>query len=804
MGSAGSTTQSYTIKIAPGSGSTLTVSPQSLAFKGVAGGEATSPQSVMVNGSGLFLVAVDNGQGGAAPPWISVSSGAGSAPALISVTATPGALAAGSYAARIRISSPLSPTPVDVSVSFTLTAGTQKLETAPADLGFLRFTARVSSPGVQEQEIVIRNSGGGAPIAFQASVSGGSPWLSISPSSGQSAQNNPVIVKVRANTAGLAAGNYTDTVNITSQAGSSSISVSLFIASDGPILRLSETGLHFVIRQGAGSTNTETVRVLNAGDPATTINWTATVAATPNWISVTPTSGTATAAAPGVINVVPSAAAAQLSAGAYYALITVSAPNTQDSPESFSAVLEVQAATTPPTPELNPSGLEFVVPATGTAPAAQKITVFVSSTAPVSFQASASTRDGGTWLAVSPATGTSSTATPGVLNVSVNPAGLKPGVFIGEVDVNLTGVLRSAFITLLVLPASSEARSATGCNGSRTVITPVGLSGNFSLPAAWPETLAVLLTDDCGTPLPGGVGSVVARFDNGDTPLTLNDFQQTGSYTVDWAPLFPASKVTITFAASAGSLQATTAQIGGGVNKNALAPPVLFDNGTVNNTNPFAGASVAPGTVASIYGLTLATATVSPGILPLPTVFSGTSAVVGGIPAPLYFLSNGQLNIQIPAELKPNQHYQVAVSVNAAYAVLPGGITVVSSTPGVSSFPDGHLIAQHGDSTLVDDAHPARPGESLVMYLSGMGPTNPPVATGVQSPVDPLARVITQPTVTIAGEPATVLFAGLTPGGIGLYQINFTVPSTARSGDLDVVIKQGTVVANLTKLKVSQ
>jgi uncharacterized protein (TIGR03437 family) len=202
--------------------------------------------------------------------------------------------------------------------------------------------------------------------------------------------------------------------------------------------------------------------------------------------------------------------------------------------------------------------------------------------------------------------------------------------------------------------------------------------------------------------------------------------------------------------------------------------------------------------------LNLATATVSPGILPLPTLFSGTSVVVGGIAAPLYFLSNGQLNVQIPSELKTNQHYQVAVSVNNAFAVLPGGITVVGTAPGVSAFPDGRLIAQHGDFTLVDDAKPARPGESLVMYLTGMGPTNPSVATGAQSPSAPPAVVVTQPVVTVDGQIATVLFAGLTPGGIGLYQVNFTVPSTARSGDLEVVVKQGNVAANSTKLKVQQ
>jgi uncharacterized protein (TIGR03437 family) len=799
---AGSASKSLALRVSAVGAPGFSVAPQSLSFTGVSGGDAASPRMLTISGETPFSISIQDGNGGPAPVWITATPGSGNAPALVTVTATPGTLPPGSYSALLHFTTSGTAPPADVGVSFTLTAGTPKLETAP---GFLRFSARASSPGIQEEEIVVRNSGGGAPVAFQASVAGRSPWLSLSPSSGQSAPNLPAIVEVFANSAGLAAGNYSDTVHIVSAAGTVDIGVSLLVAADGPILRLSETGLHFLERQGAGTSNAESVMVLNAGAPGTTINWTATVAATQDWISVSPASGTATTANPGSIRVVPNTAAAQLPPGAYYALVTVSAPNTQDSPESFSVVLEVLPSTAPAQPELNPGGLLFVVPASGTAPPSQKITVFDSSATPVRFGVSASTRDGAKWLIASSGSGTASTAAPGVVEVSVNPAGLKPGVFTGEVDVNLSGVMRSAAITLLILPTAAEARSAAGCNPTRTVMTPIGLAGNFSLAAGWPETLAVLLTDDCGTPLPDGIGAVVARFDNGDIPLTLHDYQLNGSFTADWTPTFPSANVTITFAASAGALQSSTAKVGGGVSTNALAPPILFDNGTVNNTNPAAGGNVAPGTVAAVYGLNLARATVSPGILPLPTVFSGTTMIVGGISTPLYFLSNGQLNVQIPSELKTNQHYQVAVSVNNAFAVLPSGITVVPATPGVSSFADGRLIAQHSDFTLVDDARPARAGESLVMYLTGMGPTNPPGRDrrAIAQRSRPRSS-ITQPVVTVDGQPATVLFAGLTPGGIGLYQVNFTVPANARTGDLEVVIKQGDVVANSTKLKVQQ
>src|SRR5207249_814425 len=98
-------------------------------------------------------------------------------------------------------------------------------------------------------------------------------------------------------------------------------------------------------------------------------------------------------------------------------------------------------------------------------------------------------------------------------------------------------------------------------------------------------------------------------------------------------------------------------------------------------------------------------------------------------------------------------------------------IDVVPTQPGVAALTDGHVIAQHSaDFTLVDSAHPARPGEFLVIYLSGMGATNPVVQSGNPAPgVEPLARLSPQPTVKIGSQDADILFAGLTPGLVGLY-----------------------------------
>ncbi len=90
------------------------------------------------------------------------------------------------------------------------------------------------------------------------------------------------------------------------------------------------------------------------------------------------------------------------------------------------------------------------------------------------------------------------------------------------------------------------------------------------------------------------------------------------------------------------------------------------------------------------------------------------------------------------------------------------------------------------------------------MYLVGMGSTTPPVPSGAAAPTDTLSHVQADVQVTIDGQNAPIGFAGLTPGGVGLYQINFSVPQTAKSGKLPVVITEGGVLANATTLIVAQ
>jgi uncharacterized protein (TIGR03437 family) len=802
--------------------SQLQISPSSITFNSNLDGAPPPTQAIsIVPALGTlppvtYTVTVDNGQSGtAAPAWITVTPLAGVAPASLVVSANQADMFAGSYPARIQIidSNGLA---TAIAVSLNVASQPQQLTVASESLS---YAARSATPGSMVEELAVSNSGAGT-LAFTTSVVGKSPWITgVTAGANTTALNAPVFVQVQVNTSGLAVGAYHDAIQVSSSAGNVQVPVSLFVANSGPILAVDTTGVLFQAIQGGGSTSAKVVKILNLGDPNSSVNWTATLVSGSNWLNLVSSSGTATTSTPGNLGLALAANATQLAPGAYYAIIKVADSNSKNSPQYISAVLNLQPTTAAPAPDLAPAGLFFTAVAGGTAAAAQAVQVNTSSTAAATFNASTSTADGGTWLSVTPNTGTASGQTAGSLSVSADPTSLAPGIYSGSVSVSIGALLESVNVTFVVQPAgASAARPATerfkpeaaGCTASKLAITETGLPNNFAVPAGWPATLIVQLNDDCANAITSG--NVIASFSNGDGPLSLVG-DNLGNYSATWQPSGVNANMVVTLNGTSGPLQPATAKLYGGIANNQTPPPTVFPNGAVNNLNPVAGAALSPGTITQVYGTGLGTAPVSTGGAPLPNTFNNTFALVGPTQTPLYFLSSGQINIQIPDDAASNQQLPIVLSVNNALTV-PQMLTVVPATPGVLSANDGptppdvqngaHIIAQHSaDFSLVSSSNPAKPGEFLVMYLVGMGATNPSVASGTASPTMPLGKVTAQPNVTVDSQPATVAFAGLTPGFVGLYQINFQVPKGAKSGELVVTVTQNGVAANPTLLPVN-
>jgi uncharacterized protein (TIGR03437 family) len=188
--------------------------------------------------------------------------------------------------------------------------------------------------------------------------------------------------------------------------------------------------------------------------------------------------------------------------------------------------------------------------------------------------------------------------------------------------------------------------------------------------------------------------------------------------------------------------------------------------------------------------------------IPLANTLDQTSVIIGGLAAPLYYVSPGQINAQVPFELTAGNPYQVIVNANGALST-PLPIQLTSDAPGIAQYAAGQVLAQHlSNYGLITETSPAVPGEYMVFYVLGMGLTSPNVASGIASPSAKPATLLDAATLTLDGAPVTILFAGLTPTAVGLYQIDFQVPANARNGDLPLVLTQSSGLSNSTILPV--
>ena len=746
-------------------------------------------------------------------PWLSVSTG-GITPGNLEIGANPAGLSDGAHAGTITVSSP-GVTSKTIQVSFTTNA---ELE-ASGILQVSPSTLTLSSPGspALNQTLFLQNLGqGNLPFTVATDV----PWLVVSPQSGTLSGEGALTLQATILTPSLAPGAYLGHIEIDSPYGSFQIPASLLISGQTsnlgsrPRMILSRDGILLRARQGNGVSGPVPTTFEITGSASTTINYTVSQVGGEGWLTlVSDPQGTASSTVTGTVAF--KATSAQLPKGAYYAILRVTAAEPFDSPLDFLVVLDVEDASTPATPDSYPSGLLFAA-AAGTNPPTQMVAVYTSNDKPISYQVAIETESGGNWLSATPLAGFLATLTPAQLTVSVNTSNLTPGIYRGGVNVSISNLeVRTVNVTLIVPdlgssssssshavsnPASSASATpaaASTCTPANLVLTETGLPGSFSTPAAWPSYIAVQLADDCGNPVFGGY--VVANFSNGDPSLSLAaNTATTALYSATWTPVNPVAQLTITMQASASGLKSATTQLAGGVTDTPY--PILTQNGTVNNLYPQPGAPLAPDTIVSLYGSALAPSPMT-ATAPLPNALNGTSVVIGGELAPLYYVSGTQINAQLPADLSPDQQYPVLVLVSGAYST-PQSISINPATPGVERQTNGQVVAQHQDYTLVTPDSPAKPGEYLVIFLGGMGLTKPLVQAGVASPSSPLASVTVPATVTVGGEPAKVQFAGLTPGLVGYYQINFQVPTDAKAGSLQLDISQMGVASNSSLLVV--
>jgi uncharacterized protein (TIGR03437 family) len=232
---------------------------------------------------------------------------------------------------------------------------------------------------------------------------------------------------------------------------------------------------------------------------------------------------------------------------------------------------------------------------------------------------------------------------------------------------------------------------------------------------------------------------------------------------------------------------------------NFMLPEVNL-SGVVNAASFTAGSRrIAPGGLISIFGTQLATTTASAGFLPLPTALAGVRVLINNVEAPLLFISPGQINAQVPYEVA-NESLGLLKVVAHGRTTAQAPFEIVFAAPGIFTLNQsgtGRGAVLHGASGApVTDANPARPGEVLAVFVSGLGATSPAATSGAAATSVPLQSTTRPVTASIGGMSAPVSFSGLAPGFVGLYQVNVQVPESVAAGELTLLLNSADTLSN--------
>jgi len=175
---------------------------------------------------------------------------------------------------------------------------------------------------------------------------------------------------------------------------------------------------------------------------------------------------------------------------------------------------------------------------------------------------------------------------------------------------------------------------------------------------------------------------------------------------------------------------------------------------------------LAPGTLANVSGANLGESL-------------STAVTVGDKSAAVVKASPEQFIIQIPFDA-PLGGTTIRVGNSASFPVTLGQFAPALFTENGTG--SGNISAIHADGTPIDVNNPAFPLESISLFATGLGPTLPPLPTGVPGPENPPAVTATQPTVLYASETAKVLSSVMAPGQVGIYRITIQLTAALVTG----------------------
>lgn len=243
--------------------------------------------------------------------------------------------------------------------------------------------------------------------------------------------------------------------------------------------------------------------------------------------------------------------------------------------------------------------------------------------------------------------------------------------------------------------------------------------------------------------------------------------------------------------------------------------PSVAENGVLNSASYVtvgqAGFAVSPGSLVAIFGQDLAAQLTVASSVPLSTSLADVSVRFNDVPAPLLFVSPGQINAQLPWDLLgPEQETGTATVVvsRGTNRSVSRQIQLARFSPGIYTLSGNGIggavsvnasdgsVSQPAGSVPGITTRPVKAKEAIIVYASGLGPVDKPLPNGADS-LDQLRRTLTTPTVLIDGREAEVLFSGLSPQFPAVNQLNLVVPDGVRAGnEIPIQIRIGGITTS--------
>jgi uncharacterized protein (TIGR03437 family) len=229
----------------------------------------------------------------------------------------------------------------------------------------------------------------------------------------------------------------------------------------------------------------------------------------------------------------------------------------------------------------------------------------------------------------------------------------------------------------------------------------------------------------------------------------------------------------------------------------ASDPPAIA---AVTNAASYSASAISPGALISLFGSGLAPDTATTPGAPLPLSLADVAVTINGVPAPVLYVSEHQINAQVPYNIPPGP---ATVMVRVTGVLSPAvPIAVQPAAPGIFTRAQGQAAALNADGSVNTPASPAAVGTIASLFFTGQGPVDQPEDDGDAPDVGARVSATLPVSATIGGVPAEVRFVGLAPLYPGLAQMNLQIPPLA-SGTHPVVVKIGGVASNTAQLTVA-